>query len=200
MLAALVAGYAVGSIPVGALVARAAGLTAGGRDDPPPDAADVWRAAGSGWGMLAVSGDLATGILPVAIGAVTWSWAAGAAAGIGALAGAGLPAPGRSAAAARGSGRRRVAVLSGVAYAMAPAAGTLALVVALVAALAARAIGWMAGATRAAMPPAGRVALAGGLVAYPLLFLAAAPDPLRLVAVGALYGAALVLRFVPPGR
>ena len=95
---ALIGGYLAGSIPLSRMIGRAAGVDAGRAVDA-GDAnlgpAQVWRLAGPGWGLLALTGDLAKGLLPVAIGVVTWSWWAGWAAGLGALVGAGWPLFGR---------------------------------------------------------------------------------------------------------
>jgi len=118
--ASLVLGYVVGSLPLSALVGRAAGLepsTAGAAETGPPD---VWRGAGPGWGFLAVVADLARGVLPVTLAAATFSWGAGWAAGLGALAGAAWPALGR----VRGGPGAGVlpVVLAGVVMALEPAA------------------------------------------------------------------------------
>ena len=59
---ALVGGYLVGSIPLSAMVGRAAGVDAGRAPaSANPGSADVWRLAGPGWGLLALTGDLAKG-------------------------------------------------------------------------------------------------------------------------------------------
>ncbi len=167
---ALAGGYLVGSIPLSTMVARAAGgvpdrgLKAGTGDE-------VWRLGGPGWGLLALTGDLAKGLLPVAIGVVTWSWWAGWAAGLGALLGVGWPVFGRL------PGERGIAPLAGVAIALSPAAGIVALSLAALVAGMARLLG------RVARP----VAIATGLVAYPLLFLLEQEDPARLAGIGVLY-------------
>ena len=122
MVLAAAAGYLVGSIPVTGWIARSAGADAHGDGERNPDWAGVWRLAGSGWGLLALVGDLSKGVLPVAIATVTWSWGAGWAAGLGALTGACWPAFGRI---PGGRGVAVLAVLAGVAFALAPPAGII---------------------------------------------------------------------------
>ena len=177
---ALVGGYLVGSIPLSAMIGRAAGagMGRGGEGGANPDPADVWRLAGPGWGLLALTGDLAKGLLPVAIGIVTWSWWAGWAAGLGALLGAGWPLFGRL------SGGRGVVPLAGVAIALSPAAGLVALLLAVLVMGAARLLGRDG---RAA-------AIAVGFGAYLLLFLLDQADLARLAGTGVLYLVA-VLRY-----
>ena len=77
MAVALVVGYLVGSIPVSAWVGRRAGVDVVNDGEANPGSANVWKLAGPGWGLLALAGDLAKGVLPVAIGIVQWSWWAG---------------------------------------------------------------------------------------------------------------------------
>ena len=168
---AAAAGYAIGSLPVSAWVARAGGMEVhrDGQRDPGP--AGVWRRAGPGWGLLAFTADLSKGILPVALATVTWSWGAGWAAGLGALTGACWPALGRL------PGGRGVAVLAGVAFALAPPAGMLCGLMALAAVGVARLVGRDG---RAA-------AMAVGIATYPVLVFAAYGNPLRLAAVMTLY-------------
>lgn len=170
-LLALVAGYAVGSLPVGAWIVRSAGVDPGRSGERNPGSADVWRLAGPGWGLLALVADLSKGTLPVAVAAVTWSWGTGWAAGLGALVGAGWPALGRL------PGGRGVAVFAGVAFALAPPAGIIGVLLALVAAGVAR-----------LLRRDGRVAaIAVGIGTYPLLFNAAHHDLARLAALTVLY-------------
>lgn len=156
------AGYVVGSLPVSAWVARS---------------------AGPGWGLLAVTADLATGVLPVALATVTWSWGTGWAAGIGAVTGACWPAFGRR------PGGHGVVVLAGAAFALAPPAGILSLLPALAVLGVARLLGrnGLAAAT------------AVGFGTYPFLFLAAYRDPLRLAALMGLY-LVVGLRYVATRR
>jgi glycerol-3-phosphate acyltransferase PlsY len=168
---ALAGGYLAGSIPLSAMVGRAAGVDVvrGGRATPGPIA--LWRLAGPGFGLLALAGDLAKGLLPVAIGVVTWSWWAGWAAGLGALLGAGWPLLGRL------RGERAAAVLVGALIALSPVVGLVALLPAVLVAGVARLLG-----------RSGHVmALAAGLGAYLLLFLLDQADLARLAAIGALY-------------
>ena len=175
---ALVGGYLAGSIPLSAMIGRAAGVEVGRDGEASPGSAEAWRLAGPGWGLLALTGDLAKGLLPVAIGIVTWSWWAGWAAGLGALLGAGWPLLGRL------PGGRGVAPLTGVAIALSPAAGLVALLLAAVALGTARLVG-----------RDGRVAaIVTGFGAYPLLFLLDQADLSRLAGIGVLYLVA-VLRF-----
>jgi acyl phosphate:glycerol-3-phosphate acyltransferase len=91
----LILGYLAGSIPVSPLVGRAAGVDVANGGERNPGSANVWKLAGPGWGLLALSGDLAKGALPVAIATVTWSWNAGWLAGLGATIGAAWPLFGR---------------------------------------------------------------------------------------------------------
>jgi glycerol-3-phosphate acyltransferase PlsY len=172
---ALLVGYLAGSIPVAALVGRTAGAGADvvrvGDGRRRPDATDVWRLTGRGTGLLALAGELATGLLPVAVGIVSWSWAAGWAAGLGAVAGACWPFFGRR------PGGRGVMTLAGALYALSPAAGTIALLVGLAVLGLARPLGRDG---RAA-------ATAAGFTAFPLLLLADEMDPGRLAAVLVLY-------------
>jgi glycerol-3-phosphate acyltransferase PlsY len=175
----LAAGYAVGSLPLSAWIARAAGVDVGRGGEGFQGSADVRELAGPGWGLLAFTADLSKGVLPVALATVTWSWGAGWAAGLGALVGSGWPALGRV------PGGRRVAVFAGVAFALAPPAGVIAVLLALAVLGAARLLG-----------RDGRVvALAVGIGTYPLLFFAAYRDPLRLAALMTLYLVA-VFRYV----
>ena len=171
---ALVGGYLAGSIPLSA-DDRAGGGRRRGRaageartSGPRPD---VWRLAGPGWGLLALTGDLAKGLLPVAIGVVTWSWWAGWAAGLGALLGAGWPLFGRL---PRGRG---VATLAGVALALSPIAGLVALLLA----------GLVIGTARLLGRNGRTAAIATGFGAYPLLFLLDQADLARLAGIGVLY-------------
>ena len=170
-LIALVAGYAVGSLPVGGWIARTAGVDRHRQDGRSPGPADVWAMAGPGWGLLAVVADLSKGVLPVAIATVTWSWGTGWAAGLGALVGAGWPALGRL------RGGRGVAVFAGAAFALAPPAGIIGVLLALVA----------AGVARLLRRDGRLTGLAVGIGTYPLLFNAAHHDQARLAALMALY-------------
>jgi glycerol-3-phosphate acyltransferase PlsY len=167
---ALLAGYLIGSIPLAGMIARAAGhdTRATGRV---PGPADVWTAAGPGWGMLALAGDLAKGVVPVGIGIVTWSWSVGWVAGLGALLGACWPAFGRL------RGGLGVAVLGGVAFALAPPAGVVSTL------LAGLVLGFGRLLGRHWLVPA----IAAGFGLFPLLFLAVQQDAARLVAVLVLY-------------
>jgi glycerol-3-phosphate acyltransferase PlsY len=114
---------------------------------------------------------------------VTWSWGAGWAAGLGALTGACWPGLGRV------PGGRGVAVFAGVVFALAPPAGMIGVMLALV----------VAGAARVAGRDWEVAAFAVGIGAYPLLFLAAYRDPLRLAALMTLYLVAAV-RYVAGRR
>jgi glycerol-3-phosphate acyltransferase PlsY len=176
---ALAGGYLVGSIPLAGWIGRAAGADAGrgsmasqGRGSVvSAGPADAWRLAGPGWGLLALTGDLAKGLLPVAIGIVTWSWWAGWAAGLGALLGTGWPLFGRL---PGGSG---LVPLAGVAIGLSPVAGLAAMLLAAIALGAARLLG-----------SRGRTAsIVTGFGAYPLLFLLDQADPVRLAGIGAMY-------------
>jgi glycerol-3-phosphate acyltransferase PlsY len=173
---ALLGGYLVGSVPVSAMVGRAAGVDVIREGEANPGSANVWKLAGPGWGLLALAGDLAKGVLPVALGSVTVSWSVGWVAGLGALLGASWPLLGRL------RGGRGVAVLAGAAFALAPAAGMIGVLLTVVVLAAARLLGRN-----------GRVAaIATGVGTYPLLFLADGRDLLRLGALMTLYLVAVV--------
>ncbi len=180
---ALTGGYLVGSIPLSAMIGRAAGVDVGRSPATNPGPADLWRLAGPGWGLLAMTGDLAKGLLPVAIGVVTWSWWAGWAAGLGALLGAGWPLFGRL------PGGRGMAALAGVAIALSPAAGLAALLLAALVVGTARLLGRGGHAA----------AIAVGFGAYPLLFVVDQADLAHLAGIGALYLVA-VLRYATARR
>lgn len=170
-LAALAAGYVVGSLPVSAWVGRAAGVDPAAQGDHNPGPANVWHLAGPGWGLLALVGELAKALLPVAVALVTFTWWTGWAVGVGVLAGAGWPALGRR------RGGRGVTALAGVCLALAPAAGMLAGLLAIVIAGGARLLGRN-----------GRIpAIAAGFGAFPVLFLLEELDLARLAGLGLLY-------------
>ena len=158
---ALVGGYLVGSIPTGRL---------GGRD------------AGPGWAFLALTAAVATGVVPVAVGIVTWSWGIGWVAGLGAVLGACWPGLGRTGGDARDTTTTGLATLGGAAFALAPLAGAISLVLALVA----LAVGRVA--KRDARGLAGVV----GFGTFPALFLAQHHDLGRLGALLVLYLVVLV--------
>jgi len=167
----LLVGYLIGSIPLSSRVGRAAGvaIVRGREADPGP--AGVWRQAGPGWGLLALTGDLAKGLLPVAMGAVTVSWAIGWVAGLGALLGACWPLFGRL------PGGPGVAVLAGVAFGLSPAAGIIGALLGVVVVVVARLLGRN-----------GRVpAIAVGTGTYSLVFFADQADLLRLAALMTLF-------------
>lgn len=168
---ALVIGYGIGSIPLARWIARAAGHDPVVEGERNPGSANVWKIAGPGWGMLALTGDLAKGVIPVALGSVTWSWSIGWAAGLGALIGASWPGPGRL------PGGRGVAVLSGAAFALAPPAGLVSVALTLLIVAGGRLLG---GNTRVA-------AISVGIASYPALFLAFHQDVARLSALLVLY-------------
>ena len=156
---ALVGGYLVGSIPTTRVVAPGA--------------------RGPGWGFLARTVDLAKGVVPVAIGIVTWSWWIGLAAGLGAVIGARWSAFGHQTA---GRPAQAVGTLAGAAFTLAPPAG-------LISAL-------LAAATLGAGRLAGRDARVAsatvGLASFPALFLVVHQDLARLAALLLLYLVALL--------
>ena len=168
---ALLGGYLVGSLPAARRIGRMAGVDLGSVElsRGGPDA--VWRAAGPGWGFLALTADLAKGVLPVAIGVVTFSWPVGWVAGLGAVLGACWPAFGRA------PGERGVATLAGAAFTLAPPAGTLSVLLGLGAFAVGRGIG-RDGRT---------LALAVGFGSYPVLLLLVQQDLAMLAALLALY-------------
>lgn len=114
-----VLGYALGSLPLVALVGRMAGL-----EPVSTGAGGVWRRAGPGWGLLAVAADLARGILPVALAIVTFSGWAGWVAGLGAVLAAVWPAAGRLPA------DRSLGLVIGVLFVVMPLVGVAAATVA----------------------------------------------------------------------
>lgn len=164
-------GYAIGSLPLPALVGHAAGVDAYTQGEGNPGAANVWGLAGPGWGLLALAADLARGVLPVALAAVTFSWTGGWWAALGAIVGASWPALGRL------RGGRGLGVLAGVLAALGPAAAILAGAAALAVAAGARMTG-REGRT---------VALGVALGTYVAWFALLAPDPPRAVSILALY-------------
>lgn len=168
---ALLAGYVVGSLPLARWIARSAGhdpLIEGERN---PGAANVWKLAGPGWGFLALTADLAKGVIPVAVGAVTFGWSIGWVAGLGALLGASWPAFGRL------PGGRGVATFSGIAFTLAPPAGTLSVLLTLA----------IVGIGRLVWRNGRVVATAAGIASYPPLFLLVQQDVYRLFALLVLY-------------
>lgn len=173
-LLALLVGYLVGSLPLSTWIGRAGGIDVARAGLTAPSAAGVWRLAGPGWGVLALTGDLARGILPVALGIVTFDWWTGWVAGLGVLAGAAWPGLGRR------RGERGVAAPAGIAIALAPPAGVVAIITALPAAAVSRLVGQRAITT----------GIAGWVVAYPVLFLLEHRDPVRLAGIGILFVAA----------
>jgi acyl phosphate:glycerol-3-phosphate acyltransferase len=183
-ITALLVGYLIGSVPVSVLVGRAAGVDVARDGEGNPGSANVWKLAGPGPGLLALAGDLAKGVIPVAIGSVTWSWGVGWVAGLGALLGACWPLFGRL------PGGRGVATFAGVVFTLSPAAGSIAVLLALL----------VAGVARVAGRNGGVVAIAVGIGSYPVLFLADQADPARLAAIGALYLAVGVRSFARPPR
>jgi glycerol-3-phosphate acyltransferase PlsY len=171
LLVAAAVGYATGSLPLAGWIARAAGTDIYREGERNPGSANVWKLAGPGWGLLALTADLAKGVLPVAVATVSWSWAAGWAAGLAALAGACWPALGRF------PGGRGVAVFAGAAFALAPPAGVIGVALTLSVIVLARLVGRN-----------GRVAaVAVGIGTYPVLFLATWGDLARLGALMTLY-------------
>jgi glycerol-3-phosphate acyltransferase PlsY len=170
---ALLGGYLVGSIPLAGRIAGSAGHDPGIEGAGKPGSASAWNAAGPGWELLALTGELAKGVVPVAVGIVTWSWSIGWVPGLGALLGACWPAFGRL------PGGPGVAVLGGVVFTLPPPAGVVRLVLAgLVLAM-----GSLLG--RNARIPA----VAAGAISYPVVFLALEQDLAQL-------GAVLVLALV----
>ncbi|MFN8631774.1 MAG: glycerol-3-phosphate acyltransferase [Chloroflexota bacterium] len=114
VLVSALLGYVLGSLPLAALVGRMAGLESAAAP------ARTWRDAGPGWGLLAVTADLARGVLPVALAIVTFSWGAGLAAAIGAVAGTVWPAAGRL------PGDRSLVLVLGALLVLVPVAGLIA--------------------------------------------------------------------------
>ncbi len=172
----LVFGYVAGSIPVSALVGRAAGVDVHADGERNPGAANVWKLAGPGWGLLALSGDLAKGALPVAIATVTFSWNAGWLAAMGAAIGAGWPLLRIR------SGGRAVATFSGAAAALAPPAGIIGFALA----------GIIVGFGRLVRVNTRVVAIAVAIGGYPILFYWTHGDVRRLLALLLLYSVTLV--------
>ncbi|MCU0484356.1 MAG: glycerol-3-phosphate acyltransferase [Chloroflexi bacterium] len=175
--AAFVLGYAVGSLPVATGVGRAVGADGVGAGERNPGSANVWALGGPRAGLLALAGDMAKGLGPVAVATVLAGWWAGWLAGLGAVLGHAWPALGRL------PGGRAVATFGGAALGLSPIAGLVALAACL-----------------AALALAGRVAaIAVGVGSYPLLFLLAEHDPARLAAIMVLYAVTLA-RFAATRR
>ena len=156
---ALVGGYLVGSIPTARL---------GGHD------------AGPGWAFLALTAAIATGVVPVAVGIVTWSWGIGWVAGLGAVLGACWPRFGRAGGGAGDATSTGLATLGGAAFALAPAAGSVSLLLALV----------VLGVGRVLRRDTRDLAGVVGFGTFPALFLVVEQDLARL---GALLGLYLVV-------
>jgi glycerol-3-phosphate acyltransferase PlsY len=167
----LVAGYLAGSLPVSTWIGRAAGVDAAHERPTRSGARTVWERAGPGWGLLALTGDLTKGVLPVAVGIVTFTWWTGWVAGAGVLAGVGWPLVGRR------PGETAVAALAGAAIALAPVAGVVGALLALPVAALARAVGRQVIIA----------AVASWLLAFPVLFLLEHRDPARLGGLAILY-------------
>lgn len=180
----LALGYVAGSIPISALVGRAAGVDVLSDGDRNPGAANVWKLAGPGWGLLALSGDLAKGALPVAIATVTFSWNAGWLAAMGAAIGAGWPLLRVRA------GGRAVATFCGAAAALAPPAGIVGFALA----------GIVVGAGRAVRRNTRVLAIAIAVAGYPVLFHGVYGDGRRLLALLLLYAVALARYRATRGR
>jgi glycerol-3-phosphate acyltransferase PlsY len=180
-------GYAVGSLPLSGWIARSAGADVDRDGERDPGFASVWRLAGPGWGLLALTADLSKGVLPVALATVTWSWGAGWAAGLGALAGACWPALGRV---PGGRGTAVLAVFAGAAFLLAPPAGVISVLLAVA----------VLGTARLAGRNGRVAAIAAGMGLYPLLFFAAYRDPLRLAALLSLYLVAALRYATTPRR
>lgn len=168
---ALIVGYLVGSVPVSAFVGQAAGVDPGTTGEPGADARAVWRRAGPGAGLLALAGDLAKGVIPVALGLVTWSWGIGWVAGLGALLGACWPLFGRL------PGGLGLATLAGVVVALAPPVGLVAVLLAIVALAIARLLG------RDGLV----AAIVTGFASSAVLLLASQAVPAQSAAVAALF-------------
>lgn len=175
-IVALLVGYLVGSIPVSAFVERAAGVDTGRVGGTDTGFRGVSGLAGPGPGLLALTGELARGVLPVALAMVTWSWGIAWVAGLGAILGAGWPLFGRL------PGGRSVATLAGAGIALAPAAGAVAVLPALMAMGVARLLGrdGLAAAT------------VTGFSSFAVLVIAGQAEPARLAALGVLSLVALV--------
>lgn len=168
---ALLGGYLVGSLPAARYIARAAGHDPLVEGEHNPGSANVWKIAGPGWGFLALTADLAKGVVPVAVGVVTVAWEMGWVAGVGALLGACWPAFGRL------PGGRGVATFSGVVFTLAPPAGTVSVLLT----LAVLGIGRLVGRNA-------RVAATGaGIGSFPLFFWGVHQDVYRLFALLVLY-------------
>ena len=178
---ALLAGYLVGSLPAAARIGRLAGMEPTVAGASGGGTGTVWRSAGPGWGFLALTAELAKGVVPVAVGVVTFSWAVGWAAGVGAVLGAGWPAFGFGTA-GRGAGDRGLATFAGAAFTLAPPAGMLAGLLC----LAVLGIGRLAGRDA-------RVAAIGtGIGTYLVLAFLVGPDLARPAALVALAAVAVV--------
>jgi glycerol-3-phosphate acyltransferase PlsY len=133
--AALLGGYLAGSLPVSAWVARGAGAEPRPSDRRDPGAMGVWRLAGPGPGLLALVGEVARGVVPVALALVTFGWWTAWVAAVGAIAGAAWPAFGRRA------GGHGLATLAGACLPLAPLSGVVGVAVAVVVAVGGRIAG-----------------------------------------------------------
>jgi glycerol-3-phosphate acyltransferase PlsY len=168
---ALLAGYLVGSLPAANRIGRMAGVDLGPAGATSGGTGAVWRLAGPGWGFLALTADLAKGVVPVAIGMVTFSWTIGWIAGLGAVLGAGWPALGHT------GGDRGLATVGGAAFTLGPPAGTLSVLLG----VAVLAIG------RLARRDTRTLAIATGVGSYPVVFLLVQQDVAMLAGLLVLY-------------
>lgn len=172
LLVALVVGHVAGAILVRPLVTRMAAASAGD---------------GLGWRLLALAGELAQGVLPVALAtSTTQSWWVGWAAGLGVLTGILWPVVPRLRHHGTGPGAlgsSLAGILAGLALQAGLVAGLLGLAVGIVV----RVVGGRRG-----QGGAERVGAGVALALYPMLVLVTAPESLHSPAVLALYGVAAV--------
>jgi glycerol-3-phosphate acyltransferase PlsY len=169
--AALLAGYLVGSLPLALWIGRAAGVDATRDGEANPGAANVWKLAGPGPGLLALSGDLAKGVVPVAVGVVTFGWWTGWVAAVGAVAGACWPAFGRW------PGGRGVSTLAGACVPLAPVSGAIGFALAAAVAV----VGRLAGRN------ARVAAIVAGFGSFAVLVVVELADAARLAGLGLLF-------------
>jgi glycerol-3-phosphate acyltransferase PlsY len=166
----LVAGYLIGSLPVTGWIGSRAGVTPGQGAREATGVVAIWTRSGPGAGLLALGGEVAKGVVPVAIALVTFGWWTGWVAAVGAVAGAARPGFGPR------TGGSGITTLAGACVALAPLSGVLALAVAAL----------VAGAGRLSGRDARGAAVVAGFAVFLALAVVELADATRLMGLGLL--------------
>lgn len=173
----LLLGYAIGSLPLAALIGRAAGVDVYRAGERNPGSANVWKLAGPRAGALALAADIAKGAVPALVGWQIAGFGVAWLCGLGAIVGHAWPALGRL------PGGRAVATAGGVLIVLQPIAAVVAFI-----------------GLAVALVTRGRVVAIGtAFTLYPIAFTVLERDVVRLAAVGTLYLVTL-LRYVTSRR